>query len=84
MKMDQQIWQVWASILHRWGLKDLAASLLEAAGPLAVLGAQVVYMGQPLLERVLPLGHMGALASLLEDADQAQAFVTFLREATPQ
>lgn len=80
MNEDQHIWQVWADKLHRWGLKDWTAAFLEAAGPLNLLGAQAIYLGQPLLDRTLPEGHLEALASLLEDTEQAHTFAAFLRE----
>jgi len=81
MNADQHIWQVWARYLQRWGVKDWAATLLEAVGPLAVLGAQAVYMGQPLLNQTIPEGHLDALTRLLEDSTNTRAFVDFLREA---
>lgn len=80
MNEDRHIWQVWADKLHRWGLKDWTAAFLEAAGPLNVLGAQAIYLGQPLLNRALPEGHLEALASVLEDTELATTFAAFLRE----
>jgi hypothetical protein len=62
-------------------MDDLAATLLEASGPLAVLGAQVVYVVQPTLSGLFPTGHLQALAEVLEDNDQAQAFANYLRES---
>lgn len=84
MNADQHIWRVWAKFLQRWGLIGCAASILEAAGPLAVLGAQLVYIGQPLLNHTVPNGHLDALARLLEDGTRTQAFVDYLREAPSQ
>ncbi len=80
MISNHHIWQIWADALYRWGLEELAASLLEASGPLALLGTQAIYMGQPLLRSVLPDDQLDALTSLLEDSRQMQAFATFLRE----
>lgn len=80
MIANHYIWQVWANTLHRWGLEELVATLLEASGSLAWLGAQVVYLGQPLLDDLLPEGHLDALVGLLEDRQQAIEFVTFLKE----
>ena len=80
MIANHHIWRVWAYTLHRWGLEDLVATLLEASGSMAMLGAQVVYLGQPLLYSVLPAGHLEALVGLLEDRQQAVDFVTFLRK----
>ncbi len=84
MSSDQHIWRVWASFLQRWGLENWVASLLEAAGPLTLLGAQVVYFSQPLLNRSVPEDHLEALARILEDSTHTQAFVNFLREAPTQ
>ena len=81
MNTDQHIWWDWARILQRWGMDEWAASFLEAAGPLTVLGAQLVYVGQPLLGSVLPEDHLDALARTLEDSSHTRDFVTFLREA---
>lgn len=84
MDEDQQIWRSWASILQRWGLEQWAASILEAAGPLSVLGAQAVYLSAPLLKNILPTAQLETLARTLEDANQTQAFVNCLREARTQ
>jgi hypothetical protein len=84
MDTNHHIWRVWTKSLHRWGLQNLVASFLEAAGPLAVMGAQAVYVGQPILDIVLPGEHLQALANVLEDDDQRQAFVTCLLEESVQ
>ena len=51
MQKDRSFWPEWAHILHQWGLSEVAAALLEAAGPLNVFLAQVVFAGQPFLNR---------------------------------
>jgi hypothetical protein len=84
MDEDQQIWRSWASILQRWGLEQWAASILEAVGPLSVLGAQALYISAPLLKNILPMAQLETLARTLEDANQTQAFVSCLREARTQ
>jgi hypothetical protein len=53
---------------------------LEAAGPLTLLGAQVLYAGSPLLRPAFSGSQVGALARLLEDDAEARAFAAFLRE----
>jgi len=73
-------WSAWADFLRRLGLENLAAWALEAAGPLTVLGAQVLYLGAPLLRPVFSDAQAGALAHLLEDDEEMRAFVAFLRE----
>jgi hypothetical protein len=81
MNSDQQIWEIWACTIRRWGLQGWVASLLEWAGPFSLFGAQAVYISTPLLHPAVPKGHMDALARLLEDKSQAQAFAAYLREA---
>ena len=84
MGSDQHIWRVWASFLQRWGIEDWVASFLEAAGPITILGAQVVYLSQPLLNHTIPEEHLSAMARVLEDSTHTRAFVEFLREAPSQ
>ncbi len=80
MDADHHIWRVWADKLHIWGVDDLTAALLEALGPLTILGAQVIYLGQPLLSWSASTGHLDALAHMLEDTRETRAFVDYLRE----
>jgi len=74
--------QIYNHALHRWGLQDLLASFLEAAGPLTLIGAQVLYVGQPILRDFVPAAHLRALTSMLEDNVQRDDFVNCLREET--
>lgn len=80
MESNHYIWRVWANGLHRWGLQNVIAIILETAGPLSVLGAQLVYLGRPLLNGSASADHLKAAADMLENADQRQAFVSYLRE----
>ena len=80
MEPDRDVWKSWAQTLQRNGAGDWAASLLEAAGPLTVLGAQLVYLGRPLAGGLIPDRQMDALANLLEEPALAQAFAAYLRE----
>ncbi len=79
---DDHAWKKWTTFLQRWGLQEFVAWLLEATGPITIIGAQVVYVGQPLLELFWPRGHVKALAELLEEPQTTQAFVCYLREAS--
>ena len=83
MENNSQIWKTWATTLNRWGLKSLAATFLEALGPLSLLGAQVVYVGQPVLNTFLSNNQLAAFANLLEDPQATQSFVSILREEDP-
>jgi hypothetical protein len=84
MVSNQHIWLKWTNSIHRWGIHEELAVLLEAAGPLAVFGAQLVYLGQPLLSRLVPDDELQALAQMLEDTNQTRSFASFLREGTAQ
>lgn len=75
-----QIWEGWAKYLNQWGLCDFVAWFLEASGPVHFLGAQAVYIGQPLLDVFIPTGQSQALAELLEKPEQVIAFAAFLRK----
>ena len=82
MTKGPQIWHAWVDSLSRWGLSDWVAVVLETAGPLNILAAQVVYLVQPLLTSGAGRSSLDALAHLLEDTAETQAFVNMLREAT--
>ena len=67
-------WTGWAGALRRLGLADAAAWLIEAAGPLRLVGAQLliaggVFAGKDAVE----------FADLLEDEQASQAFIELLR-----
>jgi hypothetical protein len=80
MQKDRSFWPEWARILQQYGLTELAAALLEAAGPLNVFVAQVVFIGQPFLNQVVPEERLTALASLFEDQEETRSFAAFIRE----
>ena len=82
MKANQHIWQSWAAILRRWGMHHVAATLLEAAGPLTLFGAQIIYLSQPLLKGIVSGSTLNALSLMLEDPQETREFTTFLREAS--
>lgn len=84
MVTNQHMWRSWAERLRRWGLSDWAASFLEASGPMTWFGAQAVYIGQPVLRMVFSDANLIALAGLLENPEQVQAFSKFLRETENQ
>jgi len=76
-------WPQWADFLRQRGWEGLAAWALEAAGPLAILGAQALYLGGPLLRPAVSDTQLTALAGLLEDRDELRDFTAFLREKGP-
>ena len=78
----QASWQDLAALLQRWGVKGFVASLLEALGPLTILGAQVGYIGQPFLSSLIHPDRMQEIIRLLEEPDQTRAFDAYLQEET--
>ena len=76
----ESIWKNWSTSIRRWGFQNFIVWLLEAAEPAHVLGAQMIYVGQPLLVKFVSNGQIQALASLLEEPEQAHAFAEYLRE----
>ena len=73
------LWQKWASALRRWGLSDIAAEMFAATRPLHLVGAQLIYLGEPFFAPFLPGGTPEALATLLEDPEAADVFIAYLR-----
>ncbi|GAB4465667.1 MAG: hypothetical protein Kow0070_28230 [Anaerolineales bacterium] len=71
-------WSAWADALRRFKLDGLASWLLEAGAPLSLLGAQALHITQPFLGGK----HIHAIAHMLEDEQETQAFVRFLRGET--
>jgi len=80
MSAEHPFWEIWAKTLRHWGMHTLAASLLEAAGPLTTLGAQVLYLIQPVLSSIMHRNHTGALDTMLNNHAETQQFIIFLRE----
>jgi hypothetical protein len=76
----QKIWNSWANRLQQMGLQHIAAAVLESTGPLNLIGAQFVYLSQPLLNTLLSDEQLIALAHLLEEPSQTAAFISNLQE----
>ncbi len=76
MKMPSADWIKWADTLSRFRLKGLASWLLEVGEPFTLLGAQLLYFGQPFTENQ----DIRNLASFLEDPEETRAFAAFLRK----
>jgi hypothetical protein len=81
MGENRQIWESWVRALHRWGVDETVAFLLEAAGGLNVMLAQVMYLSQPLFSGAVASGSLEKLAQMLENPAMRREFVSFLKEA---
>jgi hypothetical protein len=84
MQTERSLWQNWARFLQHWGIDGIAAYLMEAGGPLSILAAQAIYVGQPFLRQSMPEGHWLALADLFENHEEGHLFAAFLREGRNQ
>ncbi len=80
MAPDHQIWRAWANTLHRWGVEGPAAALLEGLGPLALVGAQLVYLSEPVLSFLIAPAQLRELARMLEDPGRTHSFAALLRD----
>ena len=76
MQTPRAYWPAWAARLRQWKLTAFAAWLLEAGGPLALLGSQALYFAHPFLGG----DQMQALAQILEEDNEVLAFANYLRE----
>lgn len=70
------IWRRWGDVLIRNALGDLAAALIDAARPLALVSAQLLYAGGPILG-----ANASKLAQVLESEPETAEFIEYLRHA---
>ncbi len=62
----------------------MVATILEIAGPINFMGAQLIYLAQPFLKIKVADQTLDALTGILEDPAQTQLFISSLREAEPR
>jgi hypothetical protein len=79
MNEKPQIWHSWANFLHKWGVSDLAASLLEMGGPFNILAAQAVHFSQPFLGTFIASNQLEVMADMLEDEAETNSFIKYLK-----
>jgi hypothetical protein len=78
MQTERSYWPDWAQKLQRWGLKEPAAFILDAVGPVGIFLAQLVYASQPFVGTATR--QWGALGAMLENRDDLKNFAAFLQE----
>jgi hypothetical protein len=57
----------WSSRLRALGLNGIVGALLDAAEPFGPLGAQLLWVAQPVVSLMLPSDEVDGLARLLDD-----------------
>ena len=67
-------WPQWVETLRRFKLDGFAAWCLEAGSPLAVIGANILHIGQPFVGGKM----IKALAHMLEEESETRAFIHYL------
>jgi hypothetical protein len=67
-----------AGILCRHGLRIPALVVLEAGAPIAFIGGQLLWIGQPLLRPFVPSSLIRQTAEVLEDPDSISALIARL------
>ena len=80
MQKDRSFWPEWAQFIQKFGLTELVAALLEAAGPFSILAAQAVYSARPFVGQGISANRLQALANLFEDQEESRSFAAFIRE----
>lgn len=80
MDSPRTYWPKWTETLRRLGLDGFAAWLLEAGGPINILGAQALYIGQPFASPQAS-DMIRALANMLEQETEAREFAALLHSA---
>lgn len=76
MQSSREFWHRWAESLRKYQIQTMVASLLEAASPLALVSAQVIYFCGGFIHN----NQISALANMLEDENEARAFALYLNE----
>ena len=71
--LPREHWLQWAETLRRYQLDGIASWFLDAGRPLALLSAQILYVGRPFFGQSVDW-----LAHMLESDDEAHAFASLL------
>jgi hypothetical protein len=81
---NQKIQEKWIKTLHKMRLDSLMVTILEALGPLNILGAQLVYLTQPVLSTFIDEDQSQYFAKILEDPSETTSFINALRKFDPE
>ena len=73
----------WIQALYKLRLQNLAAAFLEALGPVNLLGAQLIYLSQPILSPFVSREVSQDFAKILEDPSETELFIKALLAYEP-
>jgi hypothetical protein len=74
----------WIKTLSKLRLQNLTATILEALGPINLLGAQLVYLTEPVLSPFISNNQSQDFARMLEDPAETALFIEALRSFEPE
>jgi len=74
----------WIKTLYKMRLQNLTATILEALGPMNIIGAQLVYLTQPVLSPFFNSDQSQDIAKILEDPSETASFIKALRSYEPE
>lgn len=77
--MREESWEKTIQYLYDRRLHQFTAALLQAAGPLTVLAAQLIYVGEPFLSLFVSRDQTQNFAGILEDPVKIESFIRALR-----
>jgi len=80
---NQENREKWIKSLYNLRLQNFVATILEALGPMNLLGAQLVYLSQPLLSPFINQDQSQDFANLLEDPSETALFIKALKTYEP-
>jgi hypothetical protein len=80
MSENQPVLTTWVLALQHKGINKEVATILETAGSLSVLVAQLIYLSQPFLSWVVSSQSLDACARVLENSSTRQEFIARLKE----
>ncbi len=81
---NQEYRKKWIKTLYKLRLQNLTATILEALGPMNILGAQLVYLTQPILPPFIASEQSQEFAKILEDPSETALFIKALRSFEPE
>jgi hypothetical protein len=80
---NQENREKWVQTLYKLRLQNFFATVLEALGPVSILGAQLIYLSQPILSPFISPEQSRDFAKILEDPTETAGFVKALRSYQP-
>jgi hypothetical protein len=78
MQSPREDWNRWVETLRRYQADGFVSWFLDAGRPLAILSAQMLYLGRPFLGETA-----GAIGQMLESDEDSREFAALLNGGTP-